>query len=130
VDIFNNVIHVLLAVALASVGNMGYSGMLYLGIIIGSLLPNIDSAYFITGARYSICCLFGKGRCIHRRCTHSLFALVGFSSIAYICNPRLGSGVLFGYLLHILGDALSDVSLPYLLWPYKYDPDHWYFKRS
>ncbi|OWY40225.1 hypothetical protein CEK28_05720 [Xenophilus sp. AP218F] len=102
------------------------AGLLLLGGVAGSLLPDLDHPKSWLGRRLPwisrpIAYLFG-----HRGITHSLFAVAG---IFYVCTAclhewgiNLGQamplvlGLCVGYASHLVGDWLTPAGIP-LLWP-------------
>ncbi len=90
--------------------------------ILGSLLPDIDHPKSWLGQRVPllsipISAIFG-----HRGITHSLLGCIllialtfGTNQLIPIFSP-LTTGVLVGYLSHLLGDWLTPSGIP-LLWP-------------
>ncbi|MFC3040710.1 metal-dependent hydrolase [Virgibacillus xinjiangensis] len=84
-----------------------------IGIMIGSLLPDIDEPQSFIGRRS-----FGVASVIkrtygHRGITHSLFAWLIFSIVSCLIAPNFfGIGLSLGYLFHIIGDLFSVSGVP------------------
>lgn len=93
----------------------------YGGVMLGSLLPDIDHPQSYLGRRLPflsvpIHWLFG-----HRGFTHSLLSLsiLGIASAEYWAfNPLLLGGILLGYFSHILADMCTPRGVP-LFYPSK-----------
>jgi inner membrane protein len=98
------------------------------GGVLGSMLPDIDHPSSAFGRRVLpismvISTLFG-----HRGITHSLFAVVGMSALAWYSLHHLdwhpgysvpfAVGIAVGYLSHLAGDWMTNSGVP-LLWPDK-----------
>ena len=93
----------------------------YGGVILGSLLPDIDHPKSYLGRQLPfisvpIFKLFG-----HRGFTHSLLSLsiLGVATAKYwAVNPLLWGGLLLGYFSHILADMCTPSGVP-LFYPHK-----------
>lgn len=91
----------------------------YVLAVIGSLLPDIDHPKSRVGRlcpplTHAISSIFG-----HRGITHSLFALVGVTLLAFAAGDILFGAVgalCIGYLSHLAADFLTHAGIP-LLWP-------------
>jgi inner membrane protein len=114
--------HVLTSIAGALVisnsTHVDFSVALAGGVILGSLLPDVDEdGSFIgrktLGVSKIIKMIFG-----HRGITHSLFAWFLFSIPYLISHNSFLLGLSLGYLFHILGDMFSKSGVP-LLYPSK-----------
>jgi inner membrane protein len=87
----------------------------YGGVILGSLLPDIDHPKSYLGRRlYPISVLIHKlfG---HRGFTHSLLStsFIGIIGAVYwASNPLFFGGLLLGYLSHLLGDMFTPRGIP------------------
>lgn len=82
------------------------------GIIVGSLIPDIDEPNSYIGRRS-----FGIAKLIkkafgHRGLTHSLLAWMCFSLIYYFYPNHFTYGLCAGYLFHIAGDFFSKRGVP------------------
>ncbi len=85
-------------------------------VMLGAMLPDIDHPDSTVGKRvkwlsYPIRMVFG-----HRGITHSLFAVMAMLWCAYAANNIWLSWLALGYLLHLVGDYLTDSGIP-LLYP-------------
>jgi inner membrane protein len=128
----------------------------YLSVGFGSLLPDIDNARSMLGRRFGIISKGIQHIAGHRTLFHSLLGLVVGSLLAIglegIVVYLLGThgltfpevvvrtshmvffGVLFGCIMHILADALTEGGVP-LLWPdrrrFGFPPNpHWRFRTG
>jgi inner membrane protein len=122
-----------LTAGISMVGLFAYPSY-YGGVMLGSLLPDIDHPQSYLGRRLWILSapinkLFG-----HRGFTHSLlslFLLGTATAVWWANNPLFFGGLLLGYLSHLLGDMTTISGVP-LLYPkktrYKFFPKRW-FKR-
>lgn len=80
--------------------------------MLGATLPDIDHPESTVGRRvkwlsYPIRMLFG-----HRGITHSLFAVAGMFWLAFVFGNVWLSWLALGYLLHLVGDYLTDSGIP------------------
>lgn len=88
----------------------------FLVVMLGAMLPDIDHPDSTVGKRvkwlsYPIRVVFG-----HRGITHSLFAVAVMLWFSYAANSIWLSWLALGYLLHLVGDYLTDSGIP-LLYP-------------
>lgn len=109
---------VVLGTALTHYSSIEPSVSLFAGIVIGSLLPDIDEDESYVGKRSLGTAKVVKGIFGHRGFTHSLLAtiIVFIPSLFFhysFYSALLGLG--FGYLFHILEDMLSKSGVP-LFW--------------
>ncbi|WP_027410302.1 metal-dependent hydrolase [Anoxybacteroides tepidamans] len=94
---------------------LGYTA----GIIVGSLLPDIDEPTSYVGRRS-----LGMSRKVkeafgHRGMTHSLFIWAAVALVVlYESSSAFAVGTILGYLFHIIEDLLSVQGVP-LLWPFQ-----------
>jgi len=105
--------------AVASYTSLPFTASYTAGVVIGSLLPDIDEPKSYVGRRslgmsHKVKEAFG-----HRGMTHSLFV---WAVIAFIVTVESSStfsiGLVLGYLFHIIEDFLSVQGVP-LLWPFQ-----------
>lgn len=103
-------------VAVSSQTDMNLSAGLLVGVIIGSLLPDIDEPKSKIGRKapgisHATKLVFG-----HRGFTHTLIAtvLVGWLLFYFTTSVPFGiaQGITIGYLFHILGDSFSKSGVP------------------
>lgn len=85
------------------------------GILLGSVLPDIDEPSSVIGKR-----TFGLSRVIkrymgHRGFTHSLLAWLLLTFFCYSNPTSFLVGLSLGYLFHIIGDFFSVASVPLFL---------------
>lgn len=86
----------------------------YVGVMIGSLLPDIDHPHSFIGRRS-----FGLAKVInkafgHRGITHSFLSTILFGATTYALLPaQLAGGLTMGFLSHILGDFFSKTGVPF-----------------
>lgn len=83
------------------------------GIIIGSLLPDIDTPYSLLG-RYNPFSYVTE----HRGFTHTLPGMGVFSLFVYVVFDDFVYGFIFGYILHLVADSLTPMGIMWL-YPYK-----------
>lgn len=130
-------IHGLLGMAVRKLG--GKKEWLLLGILLGSLIPDMDN---LGVAVATVAKLPTEG--IHRTATHSIFFAAALVIIFYLVSlivkkPRwnyLGLGLGLGVLLHILLDLLIWFNGVAILWPIplwvdlwaKITPPEWFMK--
>lgn len=81
------------------------------GALVGSFLPDMDIKHSKAG-KFVPVWLFTK----HRGPTHSIFMLGLVTAIVSLFNIYFGYGLGFGYGLHLLGDSLTKMHLPYWNW--------------
>ncbi|WP_240224745.1 metal-dependent hydrolase [Rheinheimera hassiensis] len=91
--------------------------MAFLTVMVGACLPDIDHPDSTVGKRvlwlsYPIRLVFG-----HRGITHSFIAVAAIGYLAYQFDSPYISWLALGYLLHLVGDYLTDSGIP-LLYPY------------
>lgn len=98
----------------------------YTAVFLGSLLPDIDHPYSRVGKTFprisnAIAGMFG-----HRGFTHSLLAIILFTTILMQTLESAGqstpstvlAALCFGYVSHVLADFCTHAGIP-LLWPYR-----------
>ncbi len=105
--------------AIAAYSSIPFTLSYTVGVMIGSLLPDIDEPNSYVGRRS-----FGIAKTMkkvfgHRGMTHSLVALL---IMAYLLLRTSDSfffmGIIIGYALHILEDLFSMQGVP-LFWPFR-----------
>lgn len=109
-----------IVVGLPLVGLLAYPSY-YGGIMLGSLLPDIDHPQSYIGRRLWILSapinkLFG-----HRGFTHSILSLTILGIVTapwWLVNPLFFGGFLLGYFSHLLGDMCTISGVP-LFYPNK-----------
>lgn len=92
------------------------------GIILGSLLPDIDEPNSYLGRRSLGVSSYINKKFGHRGLTHSLAAWVVFTVYCYIAPNSFTVGLFLGYLFHIIGDFFSVSSVPLLAPFHEYRP--------
>ena len=102
---------------LTTVTNVPFSVACLGGIVIGSLLPDIDEPNSFVGRR-----TFGLSKLIkktfgHRGLTHSLLFWLLFSLLYYKFQNDFTLGLSLGYVFHIIGDFFSRQGVP-LFFPF------------
>lgn len=91
----------------------GFGFPYYVGLGIGSLLPDVDHPQSFAGRRslglaQIIQKIFG-----HRGLTHSLIFAAGVTVVSFACLPaKWAAGISLGYIGHLLGDLFSKTGLP------------------
>lgn len=80
------------------------------GLVVGSLLPDIDSKKSILG-RYVP---FLEGLIGHRTFTHTIWAVILMCVISYFSNLTIVWMIAFGYLLHVIQDSFSKQGVAWL----------------
>ena len=101
---------------------------LLLGIILGTMLPDMDN---IAVAFATVAKMDPHG--LHRTFTHSIFFVIAIVVIFYLIGqarrqPRwnnLGIGLGIGVTMHILLDLLGGFNGVYILWPIDYELNLW-----
>ena len=101
---------------------------LLLGIILGTMLPDMDN---IAVAVATLAKMDAHG--LHRTFTHSIFFVIAIVVIFYLIGwarrqPRwnnLGLGLGIGVSMHILLDLLGWFNGVYILWPIDYELNLW-----
>lgn len=81
--------------------------ILYAGILIGSILPDIDEPHSLIGSKlsfisYQINIVFG-----HRTITHNIFIGIIISIIGLLLNINIIIGIGLGIIIHILSDSIT-----------------------
>lgn len=99
-----------------------------LGVVIGSLLPDVDHPKSILGRISPIPWLHKKFKKYlrwhflkHGGITHTVLVNIGIFVGAYINRSMLGAGIAVGYFSHIYIDHVTGNKLPMLYWPF----DNW-----
>ncbi len=87
---------------------IGSSVTIFLLVLLGSILPDIDEAHSKinqwSGILGKIVAFFSK----HRGLYHSLLlAVLLFLALAYFWNWHYGLAILVGYVAHLLGDGIT-----------------------
>ena len=105
----------LLALIIQNLIETGNEIIFFLLVIIGSLLPDIDSSHSKISNRTplipGIISIFSK----HRGIFHSLFfAFLIPGLIWYFLSPIYGAALFIGYLSHLLADAFTDSGINFL----------------
>ena len=101
---------------------------LLLGIILGTMLPDMDN---VAVAVATVAKIDPHG--LHRTFTHSIFFVIAIVLVFYVIGqarkqPRwsnLGWGLGIGVTLHILLDLLGWFNGVYVLWPIDYELNLW-----
>ena len=101
---------------------------LLLGIILGTMLPDMDN---VAVAVATVAGADTHG--LHRTFTHSLFFAAAITAFFYVFGtvrkqPRwtnLGFGLGIGVLMHILLDLLGWFNGVYILWPINFELNFW-----
>ncbi|HJX05820.1 MAG TPA: metal-dependent hydrolase [Candidatus Nanoarchaeia archaeon] len=85
-------------------------------ILLGSLLPDIDSGTSFIGKRFKLTSLFFK----HRGMVHSIIFMTGFSIVVFSITKSIYYFLAFaaGYLSHLLLDSLTPKGVAFF-WPNK-----------
>nr|BET44860.1 MAG: metal-dependent hydrolase [Candidatus Aschnera chinzeii] len=98
---------------------------LLVGVLFGSLLPDIDHPCSLLGSKFRFISIPISRLCGHRGFTHSfcawLLIILFFFKLPcnqITCDFVLTEGLLLGYLSHIIGDMLTIRGVPFL-WPLK-----------
>jgi len=91
--------------------------MVYIGILIGSILPDIDEPHSLIGKRvkflsYPIKIIFG-----HRTITHNVFASILISILGVLLNIDIIVGIGIGMFIHILSDSITVNGIKGALFP-------------
>jgi inner membrane protein len=91
----------------------------YVGVAIGSLLPDIDHPQSFIGRRsFGLATLINKWFG-HRGATHTLLSSLLIGGVSFFILPaNWAVGLSLGYISHILGDFFSKSGVP-LLKPFK-----------
>lgn len=105
--------HLLITMYCIFMSNGPFKLWFLLGAAIGSFLPDCDIKFSPAGILLPLWAVWK-----HRTITHSVYAAAFVSSIVYVINRDVGSGILVGYGLHLAADATTRMSLPYALYPY------------
>lgn len=87
-----------------------------LAMVLGSLLPDLDSATSFIGKKFKLVSLFFK----HRGMMHSIVFMTGFSIIFFLITKDFYYFLAFaaGYLSHLLLDSLTPSGVAFF-WPSK-----------
>jgi inner membrane protein len=87
-----------------------------LAIVLGSLLPDLDSATSFIGKKFKLVSLFFR----HRGMIHSVVFLAGFSIISFLITKNFYYFLAFamGYLSHLLLDSMTPSGVAFF-WPSK-----------
>ena len=101
---------------------------LLLGIILGTMLPDMDN---VAVAVATVAKMDPHG--LHRTFTHSIFFVIAIVLVFYVIGqarnePRwrnLGWGLGIGMIMHILLDLLGWFNGVYILWPLDYELNFW-----
>jgi len=101
---------------------------LLLGIILGTMLPDMDN---IAVAVVTVAKMDPHG--LHRTFTHSFFLVVVVMLVFYVISMvtkqsrwnNLGIGLGIGVTMHILLDLLGWFNGVYILWPINYELNFW-----
>ena len=87
-----------------------------LAMVLGSLLPDLDSATSFIGKKFKLVSLFFK----HRGMIHGIVFLTGFSIIVFLITKNFYYFLAFatGYLSHLLLDSMTPSGVAFF-WPGK-----------
>lgn len=91
-------------------------------IIVGSLLPDIDTPYSLLG-KYNILSHAMK----HRGITHTLIGMLIFALFVYVLFGNFVWGFVFGYILHLIFDTITPMGI---MWLYPYNKKYYSFLRK
>ena len=91
--------------------------MVYIGILIGSILPDIDEPDSLIGKRlsfiaYPINIIFG-----HRTITHNIFFGIAIGILGLLLNIDIIVGMGIGVIIHILSDSVTQSGINGALFP-------------
>ena len=84
-------------------------------VVLGSLLPDLDSPKSALGRLLPFVSLPIEQRWGHRTLTHSLLVLIGLGVVLlplYVLCPTVYAGFLLGYAAHLLADCLTKSGVP------------------
>ena len=103
---------------------------LLLGIILGTMLPDMDN---LAVAVATVAKIDTHGLHLHRTFTHSFFFVMAILLVFYLAGkarqqPRwinLGLGLGIGVTMHILLDLAAWFNGVYILWPIDYELNFW-----
>ena len=109
-----------LGTALIVVSDFPFSIGYVAGVVLGSLLPDIDEPNSYIGQRSFGLAHLVKKRFGHRGMTHSLLCWLGISIICLFFSNPFTLGISIGYFFHLLGDLFSISGIP-LFAPFKKD---------
>lgn len=113
------IVSLCIGAAAAAYTHLPFTASYTAGVVIGSLLPDIDEPKSYVGRRS-----FGMANKVkeafgHRGMTHSLVVWGVIAAIVLIeSSSPFSLGFVLGYLFHILEDFLSVQGVP-LLWPFQ-----------
>lgn len=91
------------------------------GVVLGSLLPDLDSPKSILGRLLPFISLPIERRWGHRTFTHSLLALAAVALVLlplYLLSKTAYAGLLIGYASHLLADCATKTGAP-IFYPYR-----------
>lgn len=83
------------------------------GVLVGSLLPDIDHENSIAGSIIPAWLIFKHGKQ-----THTIIALLLISTFAYFSEIDFFYGLSIGYFTHLVADEITGNWLKYLLYPF------------
>lgn len=114
--------HVMTSIAatltLTHMSHLPFAPELAIGVVVGSLLPDIDENKSYIGRRSGGIARIVKMIFGHRGFTHSILATLLISIPALLTQMPIFIGLALGYLFHILGDYFSVTGVP-LFYPSK-----------
>lgn len=103
------------AVIIADYSNLSLNAAIVTGVIIGSVLPDIDEPKSYIGRRSKGVSVAVKGLFGHRGITHSILPCLLLILVASNHQYDIFIGLAVGYIFHIVGDALSKAGVPLFL---------------
>ena len=86
----------------------------YGGVVIGSLLPDIDHENAVAGSIIPAWKIFRHGKQ-----THTVIALLLIVALYLYFRTDFLLGLSVGYATHLIGDELNGNNLKYLFYPFK-----------
>lgn len=96
---------------------------LFLGILLGSLLPDIDEQHSKINRWSGIFGIFVAAISRHRGFFHSLLFFLGLALLIQLWQPFLSLGLLIGYGSHLILDGLTPMGVhplyPFSSWAMK-----------
>lgn len=108
-------------IALTQVTELSLTPALLIGVVIGSIAPDIDEPKSKIGRKAPVVSHGVKLVFKHRGFTHTLAACLLVATLLFYFWTQipvpLAIGFTLGYLFHVLGDALSSSGVP-LLYPF------------
>jgi inner membrane protein len=108
---------VFVSVAFASLTQISDKWIFSLGLLLGSVLPDLDLQTSWIGRRVRPVSWLFNTLLGHRGILHSIWALIPIAALCWVSMPMLAIGFVTGFISHLLIDSTTTKGIRWL-WPF------------